>query len=416
MSLDSVQERSGDPSSPSHSGAMRGGHDGDNGDEFPRQLMNENDGAQQASGDPRDAAQEDAEDADDGDDDDDGDDISEGDGDEGTSAEDAEIEGDFTFRAVFVGLLVGVLLAFTNLYFGLQTGWISMMSLQSALLGYAIFLLPVPSFLLSFIRTLPRPLRLLLDLEGRPFSPQENVVLQTTAVATGTLPLAAGLVGIIPALEQLDWILDGSHPIRLGYWSLAGWSIGICFFGVFLAAPLRKQVIVKEKLVFPSGTATAQLIALLHKIPPPRLPVPEADRDRDSARAMDQESTLGYEDGQEGRVGQSSSRTKMKSKRTNRMKRNGQYHALPTSSSHGPKRSIESFESDDVQRRANSTTRLVRNGKTEEIREEMGRRGWFVLGWSFVASSTVTVSYRALATLPIHCSRPSDHSSDVKMC
>jgi hypothetical protein len=28
--------------------------------------------------------------------------------------------GDFTFRAVFVGLLVGVILCMTNIYFGLQ--------------------------------------------------------------------------------------------------------------------------------------------------------------------------------------------------------------------------------------------------------------------------------------------------------
>jgi hypothetical protein len=30
------------------------------------------------------------------------------------------------FKAVSIGLLIGCLLCFTNLYFGLQTGWISM--------------------------------------------------------------------------------------------------------------------------------------------------------------------------------------------------------------------------------------------------------------------------------------------------
>ncbi len=138
------------------------------------------------------------------------------------------IEGDFTPRAIIVGLLVGVLLAFTNLYFGLQTGWISMMSLQSALVGYAVFQLPwsgVPRFLST-----NRVLRAVFSLDI-PFSPQENVVLQTTAVATGTLPLAAGLVGIIPALEMLDIKLDGQGPVKMGYWALVGWSLGICFFG-----------------------------------------------------------------------------------------------------------------------------------------------------------------------------------------
>lgn len=36
--------------------------------------------------------------------------------------EEEVLEGDFTFRAVFVGLLVGVVLCMTNIYFGLQTG------------------------------------------------------------------------------------------------------------------------------------------------------------------------------------------------------------------------------------------------------------------------------------------------------
>ncbi|RSH95296.1 hypothetical protein EHS25_000383 [Saitozyma podzolica] len=163
-------------------------------------------------------------------------------------------ENDFTFRAVFVGLLVGVVLCMTNVYFGLQTGWVSMMSLQSALLGFAIFK--------AIPRVLPR-------LKIKPFTPQENVILQTVAVATGTMPLAAGLVGIIPALEMMSETMDGRGPVVLGAAGLIMWCMAVAFFGVFLAAPLRRQVIIKEKLVFPSGTATAQLIALLHKIPPP---------------------------------------------------------------------------------------------------------------------------------------------------
>jgi hypothetical protein len=36
--------------------------------------------------------------------------------------EEPVIEGDFTLRAVVVGLAVGCVLCFTNIYFGLQTG------------------------------------------------------------------------------------------------------------------------------------------------------------------------------------------------------------------------------------------------------------------------------------------------------
>ncbi|WWC73114.1 uncharacterized protein I206_107080 [Kwoniella pini CBS 10737] len=236
-------------------------------------------------------------------------------------AEDIPIEGDFTFRAVAVGLGVGVILCMTNIYFGLQTGWVSMMSLQSALLGFAIFkLLPhLPSLFPS----------------SKPLTPQENVVLQTTAVATGTMPLAAGLVGIIPALEMMNLKEDGREPIKLGYLSLVAWCLAVAFFGVFLAAPLRRQVIVKEKLVFPSGTATAQLISLLHKIPPP-------SQDRETSRSA--------------------------------------YRRLPrTSRSMSPPGYTVGETSEE------------RREGVEKDNEVMKGSGWWALGWSFFASGALTV-------------------------
>ncbi|KDQ59193.1 hypothetical protein JAAARDRAFT_33922 [Jaapia argillacea MUCL 33604] len=159
---------------------------------------------------------------------------------------DRSANSEFTLIAVVLGLLIGCLLCFTNLYFGLQTGWISMMSLQSALIG----------FLVS--KLLPRPI-----------TPQENIVVQTTAVATGTMPLAAGFVGILPALGLLDPERDGMAPLHLTWLSTVGWSCAVAFFGVFLSPPIRKQVIIEEQLAFPSGTATAQLISVLHRLPPP---------------------------------------------------------------------------------------------------------------------------------------------------
>ncbi|KAJ6619816.1 OPT oligopeptide transporter protein-domain-containing protein [Mycena sp. CBHHK59/15] len=154
---------------------------------------------------------------------------------------------EFTPSAVVIGLLIGCLLCFANLSFGLQTGWISMMSLQSALIGFLISrLLPVP------------------------LSAQEIIVVQTTAVATGVhYASCRGFVGIIPALKLLDEARDGSPPINLTWIAAIGWSCSIAFFGVFLSPPIRKQVIINEQLAFPSGMATAQLIAVLHQMPPP---------------------------------------------------------------------------------------------------------------------------------------------------
>ena len=167
-------------------------------------------------------------------------------------------DDDFTIRAVLAGLLIGCLLAFTNLYLGLQSGWISMMSLQSSLLGFALF------------RIIPRHINLAgrrFVLMSSPFTPQENVLVQTTAAAVGVMPLSAGLVGVIPALKKLTWEKDGSGPIDLDFLQLLGWCFALAYFGVFFASPLREPMIVKEKLTFPSGTATAQLIGVLHNKP-----------------------------------------------------------------------------------------------------------------------------------------------------
>ncbi|KAF1813723.1 oligopeptide transporter-like protein [Eremomyces bilateralis CBS 781.70] len=152
----------------------------------------------------------------------------------------------FTLRALLVGLGIGVIICFSNTYFGLQTGWVSSMAMPSALIGFAFFR--------SIQKALPVEL---------PFTPVENVLVQTVAGSVGTMPLGCGFVGVMPALNFLLKDEEGG-PLRLGLWKLIVWAVGICFFGVVFAVPLRRQVIIREKLKFPSGTATAHMIALLH--------------------------------------------------------------------------------------------------------------------------------------------------------
>ena len=167
------------------------------------------------------------------------------------------IEGQsLTLRAITVGLAIGTLACFSNSYFGLQTGWISMMNLPLSLIGFAVFK--------AFSQQL-----------SYPFLPVENVLVQTVAVGVGTMPLAAGLVGVIPVLEKLLDPWEGG-PLHLNWGLLSLWSLGVAFFGVFLAVPLRRQVITREKyprlhtwntdirLRFPSGHATATIISVLH--------------------------------------------------------------------------------------------------------------------------------------------------------
>ena len=159
-------------------------------------------------------------------------------------AEDAVKGRNFTARGVIVGLIVGILICFSNTFFGLQTGWISGMTMPASLIGFAFFK--------TFARSL-----------SYPFSPVENVLVQTVATSVGTMPLGSGFVGVIPALEYLLAPAENG-PLKLGLGKLIVWSLGLSFFGVVFGVPLRKQVIIREELRFPSGTATALMIGVLH--------------------------------------------------------------------------------------------------------------------------------------------------------
>lgn len=79
-----------------------------------------------------------------------------------------------TVRGVLVGLAVGTIICFSNMYFGLQTGWVSTMTMPASLLGFGIF----------------RALGDRLDWRGNgPFTPVENVLVQTVAGSMAIMPL-----------------------------------------------------------------------------------------------------------------------------------------------------------------------------------------------------------------------------------
>ncbi|EXJ67450.1 uncharacterized protein A1O5_09463 [Cladophialophora psammophila CBS 110553] len=160
-------------------------------------------------------------------------------------AHDSALDGtNFTLRGVAVGTLIGIIICFSNTYFGLQTGWVSGMAMPASLIGFAVF------------KSLSRYLVL-------PFTPVENVLVQTVAGAVGTMPLGLGFVGVMPSIQFLLKKSEGA-PVDLSLWRLFVWGIGLCLFGVVFGVPLRKQVIIRERLKFPSGTATALMISVLH--------------------------------------------------------------------------------------------------------------------------------------------------------
>ena len=138
-------------------------------------------------------------------------------------------EAQLTVRAVVVGCLVGSVVACTNIYIGLKIGWTFGASIVSAVLGFAVF-------------------RML----GKGMTVLEINITQTAGSAAGAMASAAGLVAAIPAMHLLGY--------KISWTGLTLWSLSVAFLGVFFAVPLRRQVVVIDKLRFPTGTATAETI------------------------------------------------------------------------------------------------------------------------------------------------------------
>ncbi|KAK7413114.1 hypothetical protein QQX98_008000 [Neonectria punicea] len=152
-----------------------------------------------------------------------------------------------TLPIAFVGTAVGSLVCAANMYFGMQLGSINTMATSSALISFTIF-------------------RYTPILRMHPFTPVENVIVQTIACSVAGMPIAASMLSVIPALEFLRRDQDDEGGKReLSVLELIIWSLGVSLFGIVIAAPLRKHFIVRERLLFPSGFATAVLVGLLHR-------------------------------------------------------------------------------------------------------------------------------------------------------
>jgi uncharacterized oligopeptide transporter (OPT) family protein len=151
-----------------------------------------------------------------------------------------------TVRAVVMGMLLGMVMACSNVYVGLKAGWSLGVAITSCILAYSIF------------ATLHRMFPKLFP----PFSILENNAMQSTASAAGSMT-SAGLVNAIPALMMLNAaVLPATFGARC-LW-LIPWMICISWLGVFLAVPAKRQMINVEKLPFPSGIAAATTMRTLH--------------------------------------------------------------------------------------------------------------------------------------------------------
>jgi putative OPT family oligopeptide transporter len=142
-------------------------------------------------------------------------------------------EPELTVRALLFGCAMGVLLAAGNVYTGLKTGFIDGGSITAALMGFAFFS--------AFKR-----------IAGPPFGALENNIAQTTASSAAIMGFALGVPGPLPALHLMG------HDYAA--WALVTWGVALGFIGVLLGGILRRKLILAEKLPFPTGAATAEVI------------------------------------------------------------------------------------------------------------------------------------------------------------
>jgi OPT family oligopeptide transporter len=149
---------------------------------------------------------------------------------------------ELTLRAVLSGLFVGCLIGASNICIGLKIGWTFGASITAAVISFALF------------RTFAGALR-------SPYSAKENLISATAGSSAGTMASAAGLTACIPALEN---ILREQGEAPLSYLQLVAWGIGIAFLGVFFAVPLRRQMIVVDKLKYPTGFAAGETIKAMY--------------------------------------------------------------------------------------------------------------------------------------------------------
>ncbi len=151
-----------------------------------------------------------------------------------------------TVRAVLMGAALGFLLAFTNLYIGLITGWSLGVAITACIVAFAIW-----------------NVLLRAGIAKTPMTILETNCMQSTASAAG---FATGgiLISAFPALLLLSVTEDNPNGEHLP-WLLTGtWILFMAALGTLLAIPMKRSMINRERLKFPSGTAAAVTLQSLY--------------------------------------------------------------------------------------------------------------------------------------------------------
>ncbi len=151
-----------------------------------------------------------------------------------------------TWRAILMGSGLGFILAFTNLYVGLKTGWHLGVAITACLLSFTIWQ--------GMLRA---------GLAKTPMSILENNCMQSTASAAG-YSTGGTFVSAIAALLMISATADNPDGTHLPIWVMLVWTFFLAVLGVMLAIPMKRNMINQEKLKFPSGLAAASTLQSLY--------------------------------------------------------------------------------------------------------------------------------------------------------
>lgn len=148
----------------------------------------------------------------------------------------------YTVRAVVMGAILGMAMSVSNLYTTLKVGWSFGVAITACVMSYVIW---------NFFR-------LVSGNRLSQMSILENNCMQSTASAAGystgaTIATAFGALLILdPAHQHQPW------------WIVASFTLATGAMGVFLAIPMKRQMINQEQLPFPSGIAAATTLKSLY--------------------------------------------------------------------------------------------------------------------------------------------------------
>ncbi len=150
-----------------------------------------------------------------------------------------------TARAVVVGMVIGAVMCLSNLYVFFKTGWSMGVTITAAILAFALF----------------RGLQA-TGLVRRPLTALENNALTTVSSGAGYMT-GGGNMAAFGALMMVT-------TVRPDWVPMIGWFAAIAALGVFAAIPIKRQLINREGLAFPTGTATAETLRAIHGAPDAR--------------------------------------------------------------------------------------------------------------------------------------------------